>query len=183
MEDDAAVAAGRFGGEEAPPRHLRDRGECLLPTPIADFEVEEALGDPLRIGAQSPGALGKRQCRCAIVRPQGVVQQAAQTEKFGFRPLEHRREEVLCGVFVAFELCGLRRQQQRQRRIGEERAGAPGMATRRLGLASGDRDHPLAQGPVTGPAPALLTPAANGAWAPEDGATEPKQQRQGANSG
>ena len=82
----------RFLGRHDPsPRRLRQCFECCRPAPLAGFERDQAQARPARIRAQQKGALGKPERRAPVALAHRLVEQAAQAQKLGLRPVEHQR--------------------------------------------------------------------------------------------
>ena len=128
-----------------------------VPSSFARFEVEQALDDPSRARAQAGGSFRQAPRRSPIARAQCLIKEPAKSEKLRLGAIEHRRKELLGRHLVAPELGCLGRQEEGQRRIGEQGVGAARTAPRLVWIACGNRDHALGERAVTG-APATLAP-------------------------
>ncbi len=90
---------------------------------------------------QHLGALGQTQRGRLVATLERLHEQAAQAEELGLRALQHRGEISRRRALVAIELRRLRRQEQRQRRLGEQDVGLARELLRFFGVARRDRDH------------------------------------------
>ena len=120
------MMAGALARNDPALDRLREGLSGRLPSPLARLEIEQALDHPGRARPQGRGALGEPQRGAPIAGAQRLVEEAAQPEKLGLGPVEHRGEEFLGRRLVALELGRLGRQQQGQRRVGEQRIGPCG---------------------------------------------------------
>ena len=96
-------------------------------------------------GLQLEGALGIGQRLGLVALAQRLADQAAQAEEGHLLVVEHGVEGAVGAVAVAGELGGLRRQQQRERRLGEKLLGLVGVFLRLGAVAGGDRGQALRQ--------------------------------------
>ena len=122
--------------------------------PSLRLHVEQRMHDPRRLRLQREGALGIVERLRLVAVAQRLGDQAAQAEEGHLLVLEHRLEGAVGAVAVAVELGGLRRQQQRERRLGEQLLGLA-----RRGAAPRRRRRPP---PRRGPASARDSRAAAG---------------------
>ena len=84
-------------------------------------------------------------CAVMIAPSKGSHHQAAQSQKFRFRALEHRFEMALGCFTIAIKLCRLRCQEQGERRMTQEVVSLCGVATRLCGITGGDSDKTRGQ--------------------------------------
>ena len=168
--------AGSLRGDEPALGCLREGLARRRPTPLASLEVEAAEGHPARPWTQCHRAFRQAQRSIAIAGAQRLVQQAAQAEKLGLGPLEHRHEELFRRPLVAVELRRLGGKEQGQGRVRKQQVGSPGIALRLLRIAGRDRDHALGERPVAG-APTSLAPAPQYAARAADDQRQDREQQ------
>ena len=105
---------------------------------VCGLELEGALGVGQRLGLvaarAAPGAIRPRRPRKAICSSSSMALEGA-----------------VGAVAIAGELGGLRRQQQRERRLGEKLLGLAGVLLRLGAVAGGDRGQPLRQRAIAAP--------------------------------
>ena len=137
--------AALVGGDDLAP--LAGLERLLRRLPLADLRlhVEQRMHHPRRLRLQLEGALGIGQRLGLIALAQRLADQAAQAEEGRVLVLQHGGEGAVGAVAVAGELGGLRRQQERDRRLGEKLLGLAGVLLRFGAVAGGDRGQPLRQ--------------------------------------
>ena len=144
-QQQGAQGAAAVGGHHLLAHAGLERLLRRLPLAGLRLHVEQRMHDPRRLRPEREGALGIVERLLLVAVAQRLGDQPAQAEEGHLVVLEHRLEGAVGAVAIAVELRGLRRQQQRERRLGQQLLGARGMALRLDAVACRDGGEALRQ--------------------------------------
>ena len=128
---------------------LLDRVERVGPEAGPRLHLQQCRQHPGSLGPERESLLRKLQRPRRVAGTLGLNEQAAQSEERRRRLVEHGFEIAARRVVVALELRRLGREQERQRRLLQQRIGASRRAPGAFGITRRRGDQPLSQRAIT----------------------------------